>query len=236
MDEGWAASRPSDGEGGLVANSASSPSGHRLIMEKHPEHSPMGESINTEIEERANYILGRLGLSWEELKGKRMLDIGAGTAEFGATAREKGINVVSLDRFARDSKGTTPYQKEGYVVGSADHLPFADESFDIVVSHASVPLFATDREEALRFINEIKRVLKHGGECRFGPVGLGWALFPQDARIENRFEGMREDEVVRHTSLKTTALLRELIPNLQNSTDDSFAQTNNFYSFIKEDK
>jgi len=133
------------------------------------------------------------------------------------------------------------YQKEGYVQGSGDHLPFADESFDIVVSHASIPLHAAfDRKDVSRFIEEIRRVLKKGGECRFGPVGVGGAFFPV-GDPEERASGVSNasweedtvDERVRKTSLKTTALLRELVPDLKNSTDDLLAQTNNFYSFVK---
>lgn len=207
-------------------------------MENAPDNSIRGEGIDDIIEARARYILGRLGLSWESLKGKRVLDIGAGSAEFGAAARKQGIEIISLDRTLLDDDGTPPYQKEGYVQGSADKLPFADESFDIVVSHASIPLHAAiDRADVNRFLEEIRRVLKPGGECRFGPVGVGGALFP----IKDLNERMNvswvaeadEDKEVRETSLKTTTLLRELIPNLKNSTDDSMAQVNNFYSFTK---
>lgn len=203
-------------------------------MEHTPHNFPETESADSDIEARANYILGRLGLSWEDLKGKRILDVGAGSAEFGAAARTKGVDVVSLDRQLGDSDGP-PYQKQGYVVGTADRLPFADESFDMVLSHASVPLLASNRREVLCFVEEIRRVLKKGGECRFGPVGMGGALFPQDetAGVEDRFEGMSEDEAVQETSLRTTAVFREMIPGIQNSTDDPMAQVNNFYSFKK---
>ncbi len=201
-----------------------------MLREKH-------EDSHTEA--RANFILGRLGFSWEELKGKRILDIGAGSAEFGAAARKKGIDMVSIDLSPFYER--KPYQKEGYVQGSGYHLPFADESFDIVVSHASVPLDADDREHVIRSIEEMRRVLKRGGECRFGPVGMGGALFPM-GDLEQRASGVSNasweeedtvDEKVRKTSLKTTALLRELVPDLKNSTDDPIAQTNNFYSFKK---
>ena len=210
-------------------------------MKNTPDNVRSEESPDAHIGARADYILGRLGFSWEELKGKRILDIGAGSAEFGATARTRGIEVISLDRKVLDDEGVAPYQKEGYVQGSGDRLPFADGSFDIVVSHASVPLHADDREHVRRFIEEIRRILKKGGECRFGPVGVGGALFPM-GDPEERAGGVSNagwteedtvDERVRKTSLKTTALLRELIPDLKNSTDDSLAQTNNFYSFTK---
>jgi ubiquinone/menaquinone biosynthesis C-methylase UbiE len=210
-------------------------------MEGIPSGLDKQDSADSEVEARAEYILGRLGFSWEALEGKRILDIGAGSAEFGAAARKRGVEIVSLDPKPLDDRDEPIFQKEGYVQGDAKHLPFADESFDVVVSHASVPLHAAvDKVAVQHFLEEIRRVLKKGGECRFGPVGVGGALFPADE--SNRFpdiEGMTSDDVekaIQETSLKTTALLRELIPDLKNSTDDPFAQTKNFYSFTKENK
>lgn len=38
-----------------------------------------------------------LGLDWESLKGKKILDLGSGLAEFAQAVKKSGIDVVSLD-------------------------------------------------------------------------------------------------------------------------------------------
>lgn len=63
------------------------------------------------------------------------------------------LSIAELS-FARDN-----FNKSGYLKGDITHLPFSDESFNIVFSHAVVE-HLYDAENSL---NEMKRVLKKGG-------------------------------------------------------------------------
>lgn len=65
------------------------------------------------------------------------------------------------------------------VEGIAEQLPFADESFDMVIG-TLVLCTIPDPHQAMR---EIKRVLKTGGE----------AIFFEHIRLENRFWGKLQD-------------------------------------------
>jgi SAM-dependent methyltransferase len=112
----------------------------------------------------------RLGLPLEELKGKRVLDIGASesAAKFGRGAREHEIDAVEL-KTSIDSKSN---EKE--VVGLGQNLPFKDESFDAVVALWSVPAYLPEfRSEWQQMFQESLRVLKPGGKAYYYPVHWG---------------------------------------------------------------
>ncbi|MCA9122393.1 MAG: class I SAM-dependent methyltransferase [Planctomycetaceae bacterium] len=86
---------------------------------------------------------------------RHILEIGAG---WGFTAEElkrrSAGNVVALDLYASDSINGVEQ-----VIGDAQHLPFADHSFDLVFSHHTL-LWIEDPTLA---IYEAHRVLKPGG-------------------------------------------------------------------------
>ena len=86
------------------------------------------------------YYLEELELTDSDLEGKQILDIGAGSAGFAAGVKEKGINahVVSVDNDV-SLEEKIPHEKESYVVATAQKLPFADNTFDLVVSMYAMP-------------------------------------------------------------------------------------------------
>lgn len=108
---------------------------------------------------------------------KKILDIGAGSARFSKWAREHGVSsqIYSLDRSHKSIKG------ENSIVGKAESLPFANNSFDLVISNAAIPhIFAIGASEprkleddVLSSLNEAVRVLKPGGEIRLARVLMG---------------------------------------------------------------
>ncbi len=92
-------------------------------------------------------------------RAHRVLDLGCGTGWVLGEARATGSPLlVGLDasfEALEDGKGQFPID---FVGGDGASMPFADESFDVVVGHVSMPYMNT--RTALR---EIYRVLMPGG-------------------------------------------------------------------------
>jgi len=102
-----------------------------------------------------------------DLKGKRILDAGCGTAGFATYLATLGNTVVGLDSedfgagmlraaldFARSQRAQV-----GIVHGDLHHLPFADGSFDLLVMNSVLEHTA----DPLRVLREARRVLVPGG-------------------------------------------------------------------------
>lgn len=127
----------------------------------------MGEVSTREVNvlERADTILGNLGLTCDNLQGKSILDVGSGSSALAHASRLRGLNakVYSLDLNFQKSWKKLPYGVRSMTVqADAEALPYGDDSFDYVVTHGSV--FATEAIDAVR-------VLRPGGELRIYPVG-----------------------------------------------------------------
>lgn len=145
------------------------------------------EGLSAEIGEKAYRVakenLGKLGLTEEELKDQRILDLGSGRSEIGEYLLSRGVDCVSLDW---DIWELALLGSERRTQADAARLPFAPESFDCVISSMGPPMLAglegkrivtkAGEEDYRRFrkdlagkIAEIKRVLKPGGEFRVFP-------------------------------------------------------------------
>jgi ubiquinone/menaquinone biosynthesis C-methylase UbiE len=142
---------------------------------------------------RTNHYLNNLGLSLEQLKGKRILDIGAGSGAFVRSAIEAGADAVALDseQFEGINENSTPF-----VLADAADMPFSNEDFDYVISHDAVPhmsMYDSPSEEQVieeherrsRQIKEMIRVVKSGGEMRFNiPRNENPDIFRRNASME----------------------------------------------------
>jgi ubiquinone/menaquinone biosynthesis C-methylase UbiE len=99
---------------------------------------------------------------WEQNinKSPRILDIGCGTGiATRQLAQKKKINVVGLDADAlMIKKAKQQNDKIDYVIGTADKLPYKDETFDIVTAFSSFHWFQNKKS-----LDEIRRVLKKQG-------------------------------------------------------------------------
>jgi len=97
---------------------------------------------------------------------KRILDVGSGTGYCASKLLNQchDANITSLDiaqpMLGHASKAGT-MQRESWVCGDGEELPFIDESFDLVVSSLAMQ-WCPDPEE---FCNEIFRVLEPGGRA-----------------------------------------------------------------------
>ena len=125
-----------------------------------------------------------LQLKESDLDNKRVLDLGSGPrARFAKEVEEKypGTKVVSLDYSFEEPPPEDPrYLLKGdenfsdrnvdKVVGFATTLPFADSSFDTIVSSGAIPFYLLQPEQIEKVFKEIIRVLKVGGKGYFHPV------------------------------------------------------------------
>jgi SAM-dependent methyltransferase len=111
------------------------------------------------------YREARTLLRWlgegEDLRGLRVLDVAGGDGYWAGQTRKRGARAVALDldkaKLIRGSQLSVP---PALVRGDALNLPFADASFDRVMSICAIEHF-DDGEKAL---DEMARVLAPGGE------------------------------------------------------------------------
>lgn len=137
-----------------------------------------------------------LGLTLEDFKHKKILDIGSGLNQFAQELRSKipDVDIVSLDPFYFLSRPEREAVYErGYedgsenlkelldrldedekalriVAGRSENMPFPNETFDLIISHYASPFYAEDEKHIELFFAELSRVLKRGGEARIYPA------------------------------------------------------------------
>jgi arsenite methyltransferase len=80
-------------------------------------------------------------------------------SDFGATVTGCDYSAVNLERATITSREAGLDRKTQFVRGSAEHLPFAPESFDVTVCECSLCLF----ENMDTALQQVCRVLKPGG-------------------------------------------------------------------------
>jgi ubiquinone/menaquinone biosynthesis C-methylase UbiE len=140
----------------------------------------MQENINFEnkLSKDIKIQLENLGLNQNQIEGK-ILDVGAGKALFARTFKNnKDTEITSIDQHIE--KGS----EEFVIKANALDLPFEENSFDMVVSHASMPhiflsLYSFEHPEeskkeiesaVMKSLSEIVRVLKNGKKAYLAPI------------------------------------------------------------------
>jgi SAM-dependent methyltransferase len=131
--------------------------------------------------------LGRDLVAAAEVRpGRRVLDVAAGTGNATVPAARAGARVVAVDvtpELVEVGRRATAGLDVGWVVGDATALPFADASFDVVLSAVGA-MFAADRAATAR---ELVRVCRPGGLVALanwtpdGGVGRFFALLDRYA-------------------------------------------------------
>jgi len=101
--------------------------------------------------------------------GETVLDVACGTGVVAITAARRGATVAGLDltpeliEHARENEKIAGCGPIEWTEGDAEQLPYADASFDVVLSQFG-HMFAPRPEVAL---GEMRRVLKPGGRIAF---------------------------------------------------------------------
>ena len=198
---------------------------------------------SSEREKEKDYVedyLESVGLKPEDLEGKKVLDIGAGLAEFAREAKKRNIDVTSLEKDPSlwEDEGK-PGQETPYIQGSATEMPIKDESFDYVVSKAAPPIISRNKEEVENVIKEAERILKEGGEFHFGPGSLDGEIFSDEElneEVGGDFQEMETAERKKIIENKSGEFLKSINPNIE-YTEKKDPETGNeigFYVFKKE--
>ena len=132
-------------------------------------------------------ICSELGLREEDIIGKFILDLGSGGAGFSEGIKkhpEFSSRVVSMDpnynprtlteenkELMKDAVKEIGAQKLEAVAGLSEKIPFADATFDLIISNHAIPWhIAEDVGKVQKSVEEIVRILKSGGEVRLHPV------------------------------------------------------------------
>jgi 2-polyprenyl-3-methyl-5-hydroxy-6-metoxy-1,4-benzoquinol methylase len=106
-------------------------------------------------------------IPFEEIAGKRVLEIGCGVGFHSELMVRAGANLSAIDLSPTSVEATTNRFSLKNLQGNiqqadAEHIPFPDQSFDFVWSWGVIHHSA----RTARIVREISRVLKPGGECR----------------------------------------------------------------------
>src|SRR6516164_3170521 len=117
-----------------------------------------GHEVHVCRRREAGTLLRWLG---EDLRGLRVLDVAGGDGYWAARARRRGARAVALDiSWAKLRRGRELTAAPALVRGDALDLPFADGSFDRVMSICAIEHF----DDGARALAEMARVLGPGGE------------------------------------------------------------------------
>src|ERR1700678_1948777 len=109
------------------------------------------------------YREARTLLRWlgPDLRGLRVLDVAGGDGYWAAQARKRGAWAVALDLDGgKLDRGAELTSAPALIRGDALRLPFADGSFDRVMSICAIEHF----DDGGRALDEMTRVLAPGGE------------------------------------------------------------------------
>ena len=109
----------------------------------------------------------------DELAGKDTIELGCGTAYVSAWLARRGARPVGIDNSEQQLVTARRLQAEHgiefpLIHGNAERIPFADGSFDLVISEYGASIWA----DPYQWVPEAARVLRPGGQLTFLVNGL----------------------------------------------------------------
>jgi SAM-dependent methyltransferase len=140
---------------------------HDLEITRHPVGSRgFFDDLDEYHFQKLHHLL-RL-VDFDGYRGRMVLEVGCGAGVDLARFARGGANVTGVDltesaiQLARAN-----FEQQGlagrFEVADGEHLPFPDDSFDLVYAHGVVQYTADPQQ----LVNECRRVLKPGGEAIF---------------------------------------------------------------------
>jgi SAM-dependent methyltransferase len=115
-----------------------------------------------------------------DVAGKDVLELGCGAAQWGIALARRGARVTGLDvserqlEHAREAGADFPL-----VCASAEEIPLADASFDVVFCDWGATTFT----DPYRTVPEVARVLRPGGLFAFsGGTAIEWVCYDERAQ------------------------------------------------------
>jgi SAM-dependent methyltransferase len=111
--------------------------------------------------------------------GSRLLDVATGPGSVAAAARQLGAACIGVDLSpGMIALATASHPGIDFRTGDVEHLPFADRSFDAVVSNFGIGHFPWPEAA----VTECMRTLRSGGR-----IALSWWDQPDKQRIQGLF-------------------------------------------------
>lgn len=140
----------------------------------------------------AGFLWGPEGLTEDaagilgEVRGRDVLEIGSGAGQCSRWVRAQGGHGFGLDLSMRQLQHSRRIDDASglavpSVLGTATHLPFTTDSFDVVFSSFGALQFVADIEAA---VSEVARVLRTGGRFAFSITHPTRWMFPDDPGVE----------------------------------------------------
>lgn len=147
----------------------------RLVRQSFEQAASTYDDVALLQHEIGQRLLERLELI--KLQPQRILDVGAGTGvlSLALAQRYKNSEVIALDlapamlKQARKRQGQWHrwFGKQRFICGDAEHLPFSDNSVDMIISNFAIQ-WCGDLDQAFQ---EFQRVLKPEGLLMFTTFG-----------------------------------------------------------------
>ncbi len=140
---------------------------HDLEITSHPSGSPgFFDDLDQYHFEKLHHLL-RL-VDFDGYRGRRVLDVGCGAGVDLARFAKGGAVVTGVDLSSSAiALARQNFEQQGLQadlrVADGEHLPFPDDTFDLVYAHGVVQYTPDCR----RLVDECRRVLKPGGEAVF---------------------------------------------------------------------
>lgn len=128
----------------------------RLRWEWREWHSPSRPSFQHEELDHALWTL----IPWRA--GERVLDVGCAHGEYLRRLADRRVDVFGVD-VSMPSLLRARQHGRPLMVGSGDRLPVGDQSFDTILCHKTMYVFASPE----RTLREFSRVLRPGGRLVF---------------------------------------------------------------------